>query len=182
MIDWQAILERDGPAVWRTAFRILGNRADSDDCLQEAFLAALAVSRRGVVQHWRGLLQHLATARAVDRLRERRRRGAPESVADWGAIGGADASPARLAEDVELAEALRAALARLPDRQAEVFCLHCLDGWSYREIADRLSTTTDAVGVTLHRARERLRGLMGPHLDAPTARDSAPHPAAKEAR
>ena len=27
MPDWPTILSRDGPAVWRTAYRLLGNRA-----------------------------------------------------------------------------------------------------------------------------------------------------------
>jgi RNA polymerase sigma-70 factor, ECF subfamily len=31
MPDWDEILTRDRPAVWRTAYRIVGNRADADD-------------------------------------------------------------------------------------------------------------------------------------------------------
>jgi len=67
MPDWDEILTRDGPAVWRTAYRIVGNRADADECVQEAFLHALEISRRKPVQHWCALLQRLAAARAVDR-------------------------------------------------------------------------------------------------------------------
>ena len=40
MPDRQEIVSRDGDAVWRTAYRYLGNRADADECFQEAFLAA----------------------------------------------------------------------------------------------------------------------------------------------
>src|SRR3954451_16250657 len=75
MPDWEEVLSRDGPAVWRTAYRLLGNPADADECFQEAFLDALKVSRRVAVLHWRGLLQRLVAARAVDRLRRNRRRG-----------------------------------------------------------------------------------------------------------
>src|SRR5438445_557444 len=76
MPDWPTILSRDGPAAWRTAYRLLGHRADADECFQDACLAALEVSRRQPVRHWRALLQRLAAARAVDRLRERFRRPA----------------------------------------------------------------------------------------------------------
>lgn len=179
MEDWTTILERDGPAVWRTAFRILGNQADADDCLQEAFLAALDVSRRTVVRHWRALLQRLATARAVDRLRERVRRR-PEPVADWGLIGGPAADPSRFAEADELADGLRSALARLSARQAEVFCLYALEEWNYREIAAHTGLSVVAVGVLLHRARQNLRGLMADHLDTPDR--PQPRAAAKETR
>src|SRR5271166_6558813 len=83
MIDWEGILARDGPAAWRTAWRVLGNRADADDVLQETFVAAVEYARKHPVPHWRGLLQHLATARAVDRLRQKaRRRGREEHLPD----------------------------------------------------------------------------------------------------
>jgi RNA polymerase sigma-70 factor (ECF subfamily) len=167
MPDWHEIMGRDGPAVWQTAYRLLGNRADADECFQEAFLAALEVSRRGPVRDWRALLKHLAANRAVDRLRERSRRAARQEAADWGSVPGPAPPPSRAAEDAELAARLRDALARVPPKQAEAFCLHCLEGWSYQEVAARLAVSVDAVGVLLHRARARLRGLMAEALGAP---------------
>jgi RNA polymerase sigma-70 factor, ECF subfamily len=167
MIDWQTVLERDGPAVWRTAYRIVGNRADADECFQEAFLGALAVARREPVENWRALLQRLAAARAVDRLRERRRRRSREEAADLDTVGGHDPPPSRPAEDAELSDRLREALGELPAKQAEVFCLHCLESWSYTEIAGRLAVTVDAVGVLLFRARRRLRERMAGPLGVP---------------
>ena len=68
-----------GAAVWRTAYRLLGNRADADECFQEAFLAALEVSRREPVRDWGALLRRLAAARALDRLRRRYRHGGDRS-------------------------------------------------------------------------------------------------------
>jgi len=73
-----------------------------------------------------------------------------------------EADPRQEAEANELAERLRVALAQLPHDQADVFCLSCLDKLSYREIAERLNLTTNAVGVLLHRARQRLRELLIP--------------------
>lgn len=170
MIDWQAIMARDGPAAWRAAYRVVGNRADADECLQEAFLGALAVSRREPIENWRALLQRLATARAVDRLRERTRRRAREDATELDDLGGADEPPSRGAEEAELAGRLREALAELPAKQAEVFCLHHLEAWSYREIAGRLAITVDSVGVLLHRARGRLRDRLAALVDVnPTA-------------
>jgi RNA polymerase sigma-70 factor (ECF subfamily) len=174
MPDWQEILSRDGPTVWRTAYRLLGNRADADDCFQEALLAALEISRREVVQHWRGLLQRLAAARAMDRLRQRYRHGNQGPVADWDALPGRAASPSESAEEAELIDQLRAALGQIPPQQAEVFCLHCLEDWSYQEIARQLDVTVNAVGVLLHRARQGLRALLGPALGA--APNTKPRP------
>ena len=160
MPDWPEILEGEGKAVWQTVYRILGNRADADECFQEAFLAAWEVSRRESVQNWRALLLRLAAARAVDRLRQRRRRASREQPANLEAVAGHEASPSQSALETELSERLRTALARLAPKQAEIFCLHCLEGWSYQEVADELTISVNSVGVLLHRARTRLRRLL----------------------
>ena len=160
MPDWREIIDRDGGAVWQTAYRLLGNRADADECFQEALLAALEVSRREEVRNWRALLQRLATARAVDRLRHSRRQGIRHRVDDWDAVCGPAPQPAQVVEDAELSERLRAALACLPPKQAEVFSLNALEGWSYAEVAQHMKISIDSVGVLLHRARQRLRPLL----------------------
>ena len=86
MIAWQAIIEEFGPPVWQSAYRIVGNRTDADECLQEAFLAAVTVSRRGPVRSWPALLKQLAVARAIDCLRRRVHRksrdGDPEDLSE----------------------------------------------------------------------------------------------------
>ncbi len=167
MPDWPEIVSREGPPVWRLAYRLLGNRADADECLQETFLAALAVAQRENVRNWRGLLMRVAVTRSMDRLRDRVRRGESGQVEDWSELAGAGRSPPQSVEDAELAEHLREALARIPAQQAEVFCLRCLEARSYQEIAEDLSISIDSVGVLLHRARRRLRDLMTGVLDDP---------------
>jgi RNA polymerase sigma-70 factor, ECF subfamily len=179
MPDWQDLIKRDGKAVWQTAYRLLGNRADADECFQEAFLAALEVARREQVQHWGALLRRLAAVRAVDRLRQRYRHRTGPQVADWDALPGSARMPSEVAEDVELAERLRAALACLPPKQAEVFCLHHLEDWSYQETASHLAISVDAVGVLLHRARHRLRQLLDSFADVPRAASHTPVPSSK---
>ena len=162
MPDWDEIVRRDGPAVWRTVYRLLNNSADADECFQEVFVTALEVSRREQVGNWRALLQRLAAARAVDRLRERYRLRAREQTADWNTLAGDEPSPSQSAVEAELAQRLREALAQIPAQQAEIFSLHSLEGWSYQEIAERLSLSINTVGVLLHRARKRLRELLAP--------------------
>ena len=170
MIDWDGIIDREGPAVWRTVRRLLTRRADAEECFQETFLAALQLWRRQPVRSPRAALQRLATARAIDRLRRRYRdagrlagatsHAVPDSLPDVGP------SPPERADASELAEALRAALAQLPEKQADAFCLHCLDGYSYREVAEVLGVSGDNVGVLIHRARARLRELLADRAPA----------------
>jgi RNA polymerase sigma-70 factor (ECF subfamily) len=160
MPDWQEILARDGGAAWQTAYRLLGNRADADDCFQEACLAALRLSGRENVQNWRALLQRLASLRAMDHLRARHRACRRQQFGQWDEVTDVLPAPIQNAQEAELADELRLALSRIPPKQAETFCLHCIEDWSYEEIARHSHISVTAVGVLLHRARKRLRDLL----------------------
>ena len=161
MTDWQSIVHEYRNLVWQTAYRVLGNETDAADCFQEAFISALEVARRERVRNWAALLRRLATTRALDRLRQRRRQAAHfETMPEGIPIPGSDPEPFQSAEAVELSERLRSALTQLPEQQGQVFCLRFLENQSYREIAKQLGIKTSAVGVLLHRARGRLRELL----------------------
>jgi len=159
VIDWQAIIEKHGPAVWQTAYRLLGDHADAADCFQETFVSALEISRRQHVRHFSAILVHLATTRAIDRLRQRfRQPRCSAAPADWAAVPGSNPGPAQQAQQRELATRLRKSLSQLPPQEAQVFCLRHLNDMSYRQIAKALGIKTNAAGVLLHRARAKLRG------------------------
>lgn len=155
------IIEKHGPAVWKTAYRLLGNRADAADCFQETFVSAMKFCRRRRVKNFPALLNRLATARAMDQLRQRfRRANLGSSLADSSAVTGANPGPAQAVQQQELTDRLRDSLSKLPPGEAEALCLRYLNDMSYKQIADELGITTNATGVLIHRARARLRKLF----------------------
>jgi RNA polymerase sigma-70 factor (ECF subfamily) len=172
MPDWPNIVEQHGPMVWRTAYRLLNSDTDAADCFQRTFMSALELEHKEVIRNWPALLKRLATARALESIRRRCRESnrltgvADNAIIDRKAIG-----PAKAAEASELAEHLREALAALDSRQAQVFCLACLDELSYQEIAEQLGITVNHVGVLLNRARAVLRERLRAHGPAPAAQE-----------
>jgi RNA polymerase sigma-70 factor, ECF subfamily len=164
MADWSQIVCEHGPTVWRTIRRLVDQEADGADCFQRTFISALQVSRTEAIRSWPGLLRRLATARALEHLRKRYRDSKrTTTVADDALIDRRTVGPIQAAQASELADHLRAALADLDVRQAEVFCLVCLDGLSYTDAAKDLSLTVSHVGVLLTRAKTRLRELLHAH-------------------
>jgi RNA polymerase sigma-70 factor (ECF subfamily) len=129
--------------------------------MQEAFVDALKLSRREEVKDWGALLTVLATRRGIGRLRQRKGRSAREARADWANVQSRTPAPNQRAEEAELSQHLREALARLPSRQAEIFWLHDVEGWSHEEVARELGISNANVRVSLHRAKARLRDLLG---------------------
>ncbi|WP_020473939.1 RNA polymerase sigma factor [Zavarzinella formosa] len=158
MTDWSLIVRQHGPIVWRTAWRLLNNDADASDCFQHAFISALELERKETIRNWPALLKRLATARALESFRQRNRESNRRTtLAEMSVIDRKETGPVAAAEANELGGHLREALAGLDDRQAQIFCLSCLDGLSYQEIAEQLDITVNHVGVLLNRARAALR-------------------------
>ncbi|MFB0524956.1 MAG: RNA polymerase sigma factor [Phycisphaerae bacterium] len=161
VIDWQVLVKKYGPMVWQTAYRLLANYTDTADCFQETFASALEFSRRQHVRNFSALLARLATARAIDRLRQRiRELRISTDSADFATMPSVHPEPFQQIQADELVIGLREALSQLPTQEAQVFCLRYLNNMSYRRIAKELGIKTSTAGVLLHRARTKLRELL----------------------
>lgn len=159
-MDWQTVITEHGPLVWKTAYRLLNNEADTNDCFQEVFLAAVEVSRREKIRNLPALLNRLATHKAITLLRRRVRN--TEALSHIGSRNACDAAadPAQVSGNGELTERIRRAIAGLPEMEAQAFCLQVFSDLSYRQIAVQLNVKTGYVGVLIGRAKEKLQRLF----------------------
>lgn len=129
--------------------------ADLDDLVQETMYRAFLR-----LDTWRGTsgLRPWLLAIAGNALRDQARRTRGRMlVALEDAEVAACATPASELAAEEAADALRAALRRLPRLQREVFLLRALEGLDYREIASALGTTPGSARVHYHAASRRLK-------------------------
>jgi RNA polymerase sigma-70 factor (ECF subfamily) len=156
MPHWNAIVREHGPMVFRVAWAILGDADEAEDVGQEVFLELWRLLQSREIENFGGLLRRMATLRALDRLR-RLKRSVP--LDDEAALA-TDRGPEADAIGKERAEILRAAIARLPERMAAVFCLRYGEHLSNREIAEVLKISPSAVSTALHKARSRLESLL----------------------
>jgi len=154
--DWDGLVRENGPAVFGTAWRILGHAADTEDVVQEVFLEAYRLRAGLTVRCWPALLRRLAACRALDRLRQRRTVLSLNGIH----VAGNGDDPEATAIGKELAERLRQAVAELPEREAEVFCLRYFEDLPNQRIAELLNMQPGAVGVALHKARAKLELLL----------------------
>jgi RNA polymerase sigma factor (sigma-70 family) len=76
-------------------------------------------------------------------------------------IESSTANPTKRAEKQELADALAEAIGHIGNEEAEVFCMRYLSEMSYGQISRELGISLSKTGVLLHRAKKKLRVIMG---------------------
>jgi RNA polymerase sigma-70 factor (ECF subfamily) len=101
-------------------------------------------------------LHRAATNAALDLLR-RRKAARSEPIDDAERFQDHEPGPDVLQEGAEIEDRVRAALATLNPRAAEMFVMRYFDGYGNREIARLLNTSWSTVAVTLHRTRAKLQ-------------------------
>lgn len=166
--QFRALFERTYPQVVAYARRRTSSAADADDVVAEIYATA-----------WRrvGDLDSIETPLAwlygigLNVLRNRRR-AADRHLRLVGRVessGQAAPGPSDPAEAI----LIRQALASLPDDDAELLRLIAWEGLSHAEAGEVLGCTANAVGIRLHRARQR--------LDASLSRPTPPRKRANNA-
>jgi RNA polymerase sigma-70 factor (ECF subfamily) len=156
VIDWNATVREHSAALFRVAWRILGQAEDAEDVVQEVFAEAHRLANGRQIGCWAALLRRMATCRALDKLRRRRMVMPLEDDL----LAAAQETPEAVAASRELELRLRTALKELSPREAEVFCLRYFEDFSYREIAETLGISLTAASTALAKSRSRLEVLL----------------------
>lgn len=163
------LFDEFSPVLFALAFRIVGERADAEEVVLDAFTqawknAAFYRSDRSSVLSW---LSMITRTRALDFVRARTRRArtlsnASRQMADEPvAFGtGARAASDRL-EDEERADAVGAALHSLAAPQRLAIELSFFSGLTHLEIAERLGEPLGTVKTRIRLGVQHMRNRLG---------------------
>ena len=152
------LVARYRPRLSRYALRMLGNREDAQEALQDAFVRAYrSLGRCDDPERFGSWLFSIL----VNRCRTtggRSARRARTFVSDEAAVRVAvDTHPA---EQAAWREEIERALAQLDPEQREAFLLKHVEGLSYEEMSDLTGAGVSALKMRVKRACDRLRGLL----------------------
>ena len=158
------VYEKYKRRVYSLVLRIAGEQ-EADELSQEVFLKAFrGVERfRGEAQLGTWLYRLAVNAALTHVTRSKARFKAPEALLEAMA---APSSPTLNDGDPRMRRRLEAALAELPAGYRAVLVLHDIDGLQHEEIAEVLGCRVGTSKSQLHKARARMRELLGPELAA----------------
>lgn len=167
--------------VFNTVYRILGDRAESEELAQEVFIAVFkhVDSFRGDSKFSTWLFR-IATNRAKNRIKYLSRRDhdqhqdlddTPESNIEKNPVGGDTDRPDRRAMGRELESVVQDGLEDLNEKHRTVVVLRDVENLSYEEIADVLEIAVGTVKSRLYRARSQLKDYIDERYDRGGASD-----------
>ena len=156
--SFDRLFDEEYARVAAIARRVLGDPVAAEDVAQEVFLdlhRRFGDSPGAKAPAW---ARTAAAHTALNMIRSNRRRAVREER--YATEPSLEHDPQVAAEAAETTRAVRAALARIPKRQATVIALR-YSGLSYAEMASTLGIGVNAVGTRLRRAEARLRKEIG---------------------
>lgn len=160
---YEILMRRYNQRLYRVALSILGDHAEAEDVMQDAYVRAYrkldSFAGEAKFSTW---LTKIAVYEALSRLRRRGRSEDLDSIAEAKGsermIGMREVrDPEQQAYDRELRLVLERAIASLPDAYRSVFVLRVVEGMNTAEAAECLGLTPHTVKTRLHRARLLLR-------------------------
>ncbi len=174
-VDREALVRTHIGWMLALATRLLGDRDQAQDVVQEAFIAAFrglsGFAGRSSLKTW---LHRITVNAALMQLRKRERL-AEEPIDDqlpvfdenecriephWSAL----ITVEEALHSEECRERVLAAMAQIPDTYRIVLQLRDIEGYDTAEVAEQLEISPSNVKVRLHRARAALKKLLEPVL------------------
>jgi RNA polymerase sigma-70 factor (ECF subfamily) len=160
--SFKTLVDNYSAVVLNTAVRILRDTQKAQDVHQEVFLE---IWRRwhkyNGRTNWPAYLYRVTVRKAI----ESAKRPAMEPLTEQQNCAAASERPDGPLRTAELQQRIVERLARLPQRQADVFVLTKIEGLKPEKIAQILGCSQETVRVHLHRALNRLAHEMSDYLD-----------------
>jgi RNA polymerase sigma-70 factor (ECF subfamily) len=163
---FETLAQRNETGLYRHVLRIAGTPSDAEDVVQEAFISAwrsIGSFQGGSFRAW---LYRIATNRAIDLIRGRRRRGelplepGEDEDVQWAEPAAAGPDLPEIASQSEAMALVEEALSALPAEQRAALLLRDVEGFDYAEIAQITAVEIGTVKSRIHRGRVAVRNAL----------------------
>jgi len=169
---FEELMKRTQTNIYNLGLRLLGNKEDAADLMQETYIKAYEnlnrFEGRSSFSTW---LYRIATNNALMKLRKEKKKKVSIDelkkigdksyrieISDW------SENPSSYFKSAELKEVLQKAIDSLPPKYKSVFILHDIEGLSLAEVAQILSLSVPAVKTRVHRSRMYLREKISEYI------------------
>ncbi|MGJ7922809.1 RNA polymerase sigma factor SigW [Neobacillus sp. LXY-4] len=154
--------------VYQLCYRMLGNKHESEDVAQEAFIRAYVnLASFNIKLKFSTWLYRIATNLCIDRLRKKKpdyyldaEIAGTEGLTMYSQIPAETVLPEDELESMEVHSQIQHEISKLPDKYRTVIILKYIEELSLNEISEILEMPLGTVKTRIHRGREALRNQL----------------------
>ena len=152
------IVDKYTPIFYTLAYRMLGDREEAEDAVQDVFLRVFkSLSKFHIGQKFYPWIYTIAVNSIRTHMRKRKRRRANELLQfEIGSTHGNTKDPSMLLEEKEGEAIAQEAIMSLKPKYREVFILRQIEGLSTSDVSDILNIPEGTVKTYLHRAKKEI--------------------------
>lgn len=163
---FELLIKKYQDLVYATCFRLLKNRADSEDISQEVFLEIFrSLVHLKNVDDMSGWIFRIAYSKCISLLRKKNPAKAASSVDPEQTVKQLEMDPKNSnretpyhsLEQKEASIILFEKIDQLPDNQKRAILLHKFEGYSHKEICEKMDLSQASVESLIYRAKVSLR-------------------------
>jgi len=155
------LVERYKMSLYRLMYRMVYNRDDAEDLVEEAFIKAYkSISTFEIGKSFYAWISRIAVNNAINFLKKEKR--STVQPLEWHEHSLADkkGDPVKMTKQKLLKERIGAAMAKLPEEFRTILLLRVEENFSYAEIGRVLKIPKGTVMSRLARARQKLRKIF----------------------
>ncbi len=172
---FEELIIRHQGAVIGTIAKMMGNRSDSEDIAQQAFIRVWTNAKRYKPQaKFTTWLYTIVKNLVFTASKKRKKRSSSFSIDTEGEnrhemiSDEVTQNPQKAAEFSELTQIVDQAILKLPEKQRMAVILKKYEDWSYQEIAETLGVSISSLKSLLFRARTTLKEELSFYLNDPS--------------
>jgi RNA polymerase sigma-70 factor, ECF subfamily len=159
------IVEMYKDKVFQISYRMLGNRHEAEDIVQEAFIRAYVnIQRYNLELKFSTWLYRITTNLCIDRIRKKKpdyyldaEVKGTEGLTMYSQVPSKTTLPEDDVESLELQDTIQKEIMKLPEKYRSVIVLKYIEELSLKEISEILEMPLGTVKTRIHRGREALR-------------------------
>lgn len=142
--------------LYRYAFKIVGNRFDAEDVMQELLIKVWKKREDfAKIDNKEAWSMTVIRNLSIDKIRKRKYN--TQDISEHHSISDKGLTPDRITEVKEDLSIVMNLLNELPERQREIIHLRDIEGYTYKEISAIVDLSEDQVKVNLFRARQKFK-------------------------
>ena len=163
---FELLIKKYQNLVYSTCFRLLKNKADSEDISQDVFMEIFrSIVHLKNIEDMSGWIFRISYSKCISFLRRKNPAKASSNTDPEDAVKQIDKhpkhnnqeTPEKALEQKEASIVLFEKIDQLPDNQKRAILLHKFDGYSHKEICEKMDLSQASVESLIYRAKVSLR-------------------------